>query len=119
MSIYKDLINNIDDNGFLSYKFDINKYNTNKINTSYSPGGADAFYVFSNKFDSSYKTDNTIIDLIEGFKDDYDIKKFYTDLVNYIEDKDDYLLLYNIDYINEYFSKNRNSIKPEMIYKLS
>ena len=119
MSIYKDLISNIDDNGFLSYKFDINKYNTNKINTSYSPGGADAFYVFSNKFDSSYKEDNTIIDLLEDFKNDYDIKKFYTDLVNYIEDKDDYLLLYNIDYINEYFSKNRDSIKPEMIYKLS
>ena len=119
MSIYKDLISNIDDNGFLSYKFDINKYNTNKINTSYSPGGADAFYVFSNKFDSSYKEDNTIIDLLEDFKNDYDIKNFYTDLVNYIEDKDDYLLLYNIDYINEYFSKNRDSIKPEMIYKLS
>ena len=75
--------------------------------------------IFSNKFDSIYKEDNTIIDLLEDFKDDYDIKKFYTDLVNYIEDKVDYLLVYNIDYINEYFTKNRDSIKPEMVYKLS
>ena len=119
MSIYKDLISNIDDNGFLSYKFDINKYNTNKINTSYNPGGADAFYVFSNKFDSSYKNDNTIINLFEEFKEDYDIEKFYNNLVDYIESKDDYLLLYNIDYINEYFINNRDSIKPEMVYKLS
>ena len=119
MSIYKDLKDNIDEYGYLSYKFDINKYCKEKINASYNLGGADAFYVFSNKFDNEYREDNHIINLFEEYKDDYDIHKFYSKLKEFITDRDDFLLIYNIDYINEYFINNKKDIKPENVYKLS
>ena len=118
MSIYKDLINNIDDNGFLSHKFDITKY-YNKVNASYNVGGADAFYIFNNKFDNIYKDDNTIVDIINKFKKDYDVKKTYKKLIEFLESNDEFLIIYNIDYINEFFIKNKKDIEPEHIYKLS
>ena len=118
MSIYKDLIDNIDNNGFLSYKFDITKY-YNKINASYNIGGADAFYIFNNKFDNTYRDDNTIIDIINKFKKEYDVKNTYKELLDFLDSNEEYLLVYNIDCINEYFIKNKKDIEPEYIYKLS
>ncbi len=117
MSIYKDLKDNIDNYGYLSYKFDISKYS--KVNASYNLGGADAFYIFSNNFDSEYREDRFIVNLLEKFKDNYDIKDFCSKLDEYISNREDFLLVYNIDFINEYFIKNKKDIKPEFVYKLS
>ena len=119
LSIYNDLKDNIDENGYLSYKFDLANYCKEKINASYNYGGADAFYVFSNQFDNEYREDKHIINLFEEFKDDYDIEKFYNKLDKFLEDREDFLLIYNIDYINEYFINNKKDIRPENIYKLS
>lgn len=119
MSIYKDLKDNIDSNGYLSYKFDLSKYVKKEFNSSYNFGGADAFYIFSNKFDNSYRDDKFIINLFEDYKNNYDIKKFCSRLNDYFDVNDDFLLVYNIDYINEYFINNKKDIKPENVYKLS
>jgi len=117
LSIYNDLKDNIDNNGYLSYKFDISKYS--KVNASYNLGGADAFYIFSNNFDNEYREDKFIINLFEKFKDNYDIKDFCSKLEEYINNREDFLLIYNIDFINEYFINNKKDIKPEFVYKLS
>ncbi len=119
MSIYKDLKESIDSNGYLSYKFDISKYCKDEINSSYNLGGADAFYIFSNQYDSEYREDKFIINLLEDYKNNYDINRFCTKFEDFLDNNRDFLLIYNIDYINEYFIKNKKYILPENIYKLS